>query len=861
MQVKLILITLLLIISGSLYSQEHPRLYFSQADLQQLRSDTADVRAHIWQPLREYVTENLNNPPPAVSDPGNGLSFFRLSGDKLAAFALVAVITDDERFIQLAKDYMLAYASWEFWGEQEMRDLGHGHMLFGNAVAYDWLYQYLTTEERALIGDTLASWTNKMYEASSAEKKISLWNNWWRHSYAQNHSSTTHGSMGVTALALLGDDPRAGTWLAQADKKMSRIAAMLEGIGDGTWHEGGGYQGYMFLYSTQFMYNYLRLQDVDLFPHDYYLAHTRYRAYNHLPGSFHRIMAFGNFHWDWYDERGMTALTFIAGEYNDPVAQYLVEEYYDYVVRYCNDYSALTQSLQYLVYDPNVAAVPPEEYPLGATFEDLQSTIWRESWQDSALVFGFKSGSYGGTFIADAVLNNDYPFEHEDASLNMGHDHDDMQGFYLHRNGEWLAPEAVTYGETDAHFHNVILVDGQGHYRSTDGSDTFREYRTPSRAHLRISQSIGRRAFLSSDGTNRLRNIGDITHWTRDILYLRPGMMIITDDIEAGSSHNYEWVCHFNPDALNEIQDGWVQSVTPGNQVFGIYTAGPTESSATLGYDAHPDAGYPDYPRVRIAATGANIRFSQVLYTTTVPHWEEKPSVSTLHDSDDGVLLELSSGTEAVHALIPDTSDSRGLSLGEYILDGEAATVTLSTDGRTTGYFLAEGRHLSDASRGITFVEAADSALWLDAELTGTVLSIHYQSPEQEVTLYAPSISTVLINDEESEFTRNGDYISFNAREDYPDSSSATAELQLNQNYPNPFQASTTVSFSLSKAAEIELLLYNALGQKMMVLQSGLHSEGPHQTTIGAEGLSSGVYFIQLRTPGQQVTRKALLIK
>ncbi|MBD3276419.1 MAG: DUF4962 domain-containing protein [Candidatus Marinimicrobia bacterium] len=860
MQMKSILITILVLISGSLYSQEHPRLYFSQSDLPQLRSDTADVRSHIWQPLREYVEDNLSTPPPPASDPGNGLSFFRLSGDKLAAFALVAVITEENRFIQLAKDYMLAYASWEYWGEQEMRDLGHGHMLFGNAVAYDWLYQYLTTEERTIIGDTLASWTHKMYEASAAENHVSPWNNWWRHSYAQNHSSTTHGSMGVAALALLGDDPRAETWLTQADEKMSRIAAMLEGIGDGTWHEGGGYQGYMFLYSTQFMYNYLRLRDVDLFPHNYYLAHTRYRAYNYLPDSFHRIMAFGNFHWDWYDERGMTALTFIAGEYNDPVAQYLVEEYYDYVVRYCNDYSALTQSLQFLLFDPNVAALPPEEYPLGATFDDLQSAIWRESWQDSALIFGFKSGSYGGTFTADAVLNNAYPFEHEDASLNIGHDHDDMQGFYLHRNGEWLAPECVTYGETDAHFHNVVLADGQSHYRSTDGSDTFREYKTPSRAYLRSSQSVGRRAFLSSDGTNRLRNISDIRQWTRDVLYIRPEIMIITDDIEAGSSHDYEWVCHFNPDALNEIRDGWIESVTPGNQVFGIYTAGPAETNATLGYDAHPDAGYPDYPRVRIAASGSDIRYTHVLCTKTATDWEEKPSVSTLHDSDDGILLELSSETEAIRALIPDTSDSKGLSLGEYILDGEAATVTRSTDGRATGYFLAGGKYLSDVPRGITFIEAADSALWLDAELIGAVMKIRYLGTDQEVTLYAPSVSKLIINEDESEYTRNGDYITFNAREDVSDSSSASVEVQLNQNYPNPFHTATTISFSLSSSAEIELLLYNALGQKIMILQSGLYSAGSHEMTFQSEGLSSGVYFIQLRTRDEQVTRKALLV-
>ena len=117
--------------SFAAHAQDHPRLYFDASDLPQLRADTAGARAHIWQNLRGYAEDELGNPPPASSDPGNGLNFFRLGGDKLAAFALVAAITEEERFIQHAKDYMLAYASWEYWGEEEMRDLGHGHMLFG----------------------------------------------------------------------------------------------------------------------------------------------------------------------------------------------------------------------------------------------------------------------------------------------------------------------------------------------------------------------------------------------------------------------------------------------------------------------------------------------------------------------------------------------------------------------------------------------------------------------------------------------------------------------------------------------------------------------------------------------------------
>jgi len=90
--------------------------------------------------------------------------------------------------------------------------------------------------------------------------------------------------------------------------------------------------------------------------------------------------------------------------------------------------------------------------------------------------------------------------------------------------------------------------------------------------------------------------------------------------------------------------------------------------------------------------------------------------------------------------------------------------------------------------------------------------------------------------------------------------------LQLYGNYPNPFNPTTTISFSLPNEENIELTIYNIKGQKVKTLYSGLADEGEH--TMIWEGkdsndklVSSGLYFYKLKTNNKELTRKMLMMK
>ena len=83
----------------------------------------------------------------------------------------------------------------------------------------------------------------------------------------------------------------------------------------------------------------------------------------------------------------------------------------------------------------------------------------------------------------------------------------------------------------------------------------------------------------------------------------------------------------------------------------------------------------------------------------------------------------------------------------------------------------------------------------------------------------------------------------------------------LYQNYPNPFNPSTTIEYSLAKAAKVDLSIYNVLGQKVATLVNSRQSAGIQQVVFDASKLSTGVYFYRIQADDFVQVKKMLLMK
>jgi len=97
-------------------------------------------------------------------------------------------------------------------------------------------------------------------------------------------------------------------------------------------------------------------------------------------------------------------------------------------------------------------------------------------------------------------------------------------------------------------------------------------------------------------------------------------------------------------------------------------------------------------------------------------------------------------------------------------------------------------------------------------------------------------------------------------------SGDAPIPTQLGANYPNPFNPTTTIPFSLKERAWVTLTVYDVLGRLVRVLVDETMGPGTHVarwngSNMQGQRVSSGIYFAVLRTPGKRFARKLALVQ
>jgi C-terminal processing protease CtpA/Prc len=86
-------------------------------------------------------------------------------------------------------------------------------------------------------------------------------------------------------------------------------------------------------------------------------------------------------------------------------------------------------------------------------------------------------------------------------------------------------------------------------------------------------------------------------------------------------------------------------------------------------------------------------------------------------------------------------------------------------------------------------------------------------------------------------------------------------KFYLNQNYPNPFNPTTAIGYQLSALSDVELSIYNILGQKVVTLVDEKQKAGYHQVVWEASAYSSGVYYYVLKAGDFRDVKKMILLR
>lgn len=86
-------------------------------------------------------------------------------------------------------------------------------------------------------------------------------------------------------------------------------------------------------------------------------------------------------------------------------------------------------------------------------------------------------------------------------------------------------------------------------------------------------------------------------------------------------------------------------------------------------------------------------------------------------------------------------------------------------------------------------------------------------------------------------------------------------ENRLFDNYPNPFNPTTTIKYELKEAVNLTLKVYDSLGRIVKTIEEGIKPAGRYEVSFDGSELSSGMYFYRLQSDKFNFTKKMLMIK
>jgi len=285
-------------------------------------------------------------------------------------------------------------------------------------------------------------------------------------------------------------------------------------------------------------------------------------------------------------------------------------------------------------------------------------------------------------------------------------------------------------------------------------------------------------------------------------------------------------------------------------------------------YDNENKAGTAG-PITFIASTGCEIRsfFNKPHFfpgTLQLEHYDYGGLSNSYYDTTPDTNLGNGQGndfrtTEAVD-IIPDENEEDNYLITETA-SGEWATYQLTID--QTGIYDLELRVVPGTGSGrisftfngedriyFTSITSQDDQYYTTKSLNGVELQKGAYELKMEIGLDGSGIKPDYLKAELMKATTIED-----PKNKQPSS------FHLNYNYPNPFNPTTNISFELSSAQSIKLDVFNSLGQHVGNLHSGTLNSGSHNFTFNATQLSSGIYYYQLATETQVLTRKMILLK
>jgi hypothetical protein len=509
--------------------RERPRILFPAAHLAEVRASLHTSRAKSWSACRRAAEKALSKGVPEfptyhlIEDPvvrrleyQKYFGYFRGYVDgALMDLSLGFLMSEEAKYAEAAKAILLEIATWPTddndvtsvsarWGDE-------AGLSFSKCahVVYDWLYPALDDRERALVSKMCCE------RAGQTHRRLV------RHNYltypGESHDGRLIAYLTDMSLALCDETPDAAVWLDYSLKALLTFYPHWGG-GNGGWAEGVPYGLWYNGFYIPALEGLRQLADFDLWQRPFFnnvrhfffyctANHGEFRPFGDAAESGGPGVRRGS----GYAE----LMHFHSHRYNDPAVGWWVKQIPGYQ-------DGQGGSLA-LLHGDTVPAEAPRDLPNSRVFQGvgwagLHSDLSQPE-DDTCLIF--KSSPYG----------------------SVSHSHADQNAFAIMKGGTALAIPSGYYGPSYGKPHhaqwtrstkanNCILVNGAGQrIRSAAAQGRIVEF-----------QDTSGYTYVAGDATAAY--MGKLTKWIRHILFLRPGLFLLLDEIEAPSPSRFQWLLH-----------------------------------------------------------------------------------------------------------------------------------------------------------------------------------------------------------------------------------------------------------------------------------------------------------------------------
>lgn len=347
-----------------------------------------------------------------------------------------------------------------------------------------------------------------------------------------------------------------------------------------------------------------------------------------------------------------------------------------------------------------------------------------------------------------------------------------------------------------------------------------------------------------------------------------------------------------NGDFVDSLSQPWIHNrgirglTYDGENIWGgydhqLYCFDPEDASVVDSFEVPPSIPYGvAYDRSNDIIYTSGITNSIVALDTDGnvinewdPFWEEnrlrKYGLAWYPDQPDSLKLFIfthTDGAELLFGFNPSNEELRLLADLSFIPNDSPLGIDVSDRWNSSVWTLLTTVSNSDGDR-VTVFELEPNTTWLTySPVEGylqareeTTLHITVEAGLRPLDRYwvilhyehdaNPGIYEIPISMEVVEFSG------------FRDEQNLPATFELNQNWPNPFNSSTTIKYSLHESSNVKLKIFDTAGRLVENVYEGRQSAGSHEVVVDASDFPTGVFIYHLEAGSKTTSRKMLLLK